>query len=186
MQPRAEEIQRVLTTYVESNRSGESEGSRRRPFSLIVQGSAPTIAQFRELRGACAMVDIGSSIFTLAYSDILGIDPAPASEGGLKLTVRPGCFASHVAARLRRAAPRPWSSPAPAPPRQHRESQQTIKRREGERWRGDQWGDEPLAADTLIEELFESEGGATEGDPTGTESARQEIAGSDASSRRNR
>lgn len=107
MQPRAEEIQRVLTNFVEGG-SGGLGGMPRRAFSLVVHGSTPLSAEVRELRGRCAMIDIGPSIFTLAYGDILGIDPLPSAEGGLQITVRPGCFASHAAARLRRAAPPVW------------------------------------------------------------------------------
>ena len=167
MQPRAEEIYRVLTSFVERKGTPEADGSRRRSFSLVVQGSSPMEARIRDLRGACAMVDIGTSIFTLAYEDILGIDPIPAAEGGLRLTVKPGCFASHVAARLRRAAPRPWKQasegrPLATPPRPA--------------------ANDPLALDELLAHV--EEGGAAESDPAG--SARQDVVGNNASRGRDR
>jgi hypothetical protein len=154
MQPRAEEIQRVLSTFAHAPGGGQQVGSRRRSFALVVQGSSPLMAEIRELRGACAMIDIGSSVFTLAYSDILGIDPA--GEGGLRLTVRPGCFASHVAARLGRAAPRPWSGTmASSPLAKSPDPAAYVREAEGSTG-------------------MKKEGGIAQGDPAGTESARQE------------
>ncbi|MEX2536279.1 MAG: hypothetical protein WD273_11855 [Trueperaceae bacterium] len=166
MQPRAEEIYRVLSSFVQAKRAGEADGSRRRSFALVVQGSTPMQAQVRELRGGCVMIDIGSSIFTLAYCDILGIDPASSDEGGLRVTVRPGCFASHVAARLRRAAPRPWSAST-----QNRPLAQP-----------DDGPVHDLELDAyLSRSAGEENGGIAESDPA--ESARHEIVGNNASRR---
>lgn len=165
MQPRAEEIHRVLNAFVQSKRAGKAEGTRKRSFALVVQGSTPLAAVVRELRETCAMIDIGSSIFTLAYSDILGIDPASSAEGGLCLTVRPGCFASHVAARLRRSAPRSWSRGKESSP----------------------LAAHPNDADSYVREAenvhsfgYKAAGGAANSDPTGTDSAEQEIVANDA------
>jgi hypothetical protein len=181
MQPRAEEIHRVLSTFVQVKRAGEAD-SRRRAFALVVQGSTPLLAEVRELRGACAMIDIGSSIYTLAYVDILGIDPIPAGEGGLRLTVRPGCFASHVAARLRRTAARPWSTVAEGsgrPPAVDR-----VLRSPGS---GDSRRSAADPAQSYVREagaaepaLLKTAGGTAEGDPAETESARHEVVGNDA------
>jgi hypothetical protein len=180
MQPRAEEIHRVLTTFVQAKRAGESD-SRRRSFALVVQGSSPLLAEVRELRGACAMIDIGSSIYTLAYSDILGIDPVPAGEGGLRLTVRPGCFASHVAARLRRAAARPWTGGASSAQR----TPDSNARRSA--------AASAAAANAFVREASapapqasKTAGGTAEGDPAETESAWHEVAGNDAVRTRSR
>ncbi|HEX7005328.1 MAG TPA: hypothetical protein VF168_14180 [Trueperaceae bacterium] len=165
MQPRAEEIHRVLTAFVERRGPPEADASRRRSFSLTVQGSAPMEARIRDLRGSCAMIDIGSSIFTLAYEDILGLDPLPAAEGGLRITVKPGCFASHVAARLHRSARRPWNSQDHARPLA---SPQAVT------------AGDPLDLDALLDTM--EEGGAADSDPTG--SARQDVVGNNASRER--
>ena len=162
MQPRAEEIYRVLTTFVERKGTPEADGSRRRSFSLMVQGSSPMEARIRDLRGSCAMIDIGSSIFTLAYEDILGIDPLPAAEGALRLTVKPGCFASHVAARLRRSAPRPWKHAAEGHPLAAPHDTPRT---------------DPLDLDELLAVVEES--GAAESDPA--DGARQDVVGNNAS-----
>ena len=130
MQPRIEEIYRVLTAFVRAKGNVEEGGNKAPSFSLVVHGSKPLRAQVRELRERCAMIDIGSSIFTLAYSDILGMDPVPQSQGSLRITVRPGSFASHAAARLRRAPARPRpanSEPRPlAPERQNNQEQAPV------------------------------------------------------------
>ncbi|MEX2541006.1 MAG: hypothetical protein WD314_04330 [Trueperaceae bacterium] len=165
MQPRAEEIHRVLATFVKAKRAGEAD-SRRRAFGLVVQGSTPLLAEVRELRATCAMIDIGSSIYTLAFSDILGIDPVPAGEGGLRITVRPGCFASHVAARLRRAAPRSWST-APAVRRP------TVAQSEP-------YDSYVREAEPHEQPAAKTNGGTAEGDPAGSESAGHELVVNDA------
>jgi hypothetical protein len=194
MQPRAEEIHRVLSAFVQAKRAGEAD-SRRRSFALLVQGSTPLLAEVRELRGACAMIDIGSSIYTLAYADILGVDPVPAGEGGLRLTVRPGCFASHVAARLRRTATRPWSSAAEGTARPAALNRALRSSGSGDSWRPAvdpaqsyvrEAGTADLAQSYVREAAAagrvgpETAGGTAEGDPTETESAWQEVVGSDA------
>src|SRR5690625_6628570 len=128
MQPRIEEIYRVLTAFVRAKGNVEEGGNKAPSFSLVVHGSRPLQAQIRELRERCAMIDIGSSIFTLAYSDILGMDPVPQSQGSLRVTVRPGSFASPAAARLRRApaSNRPARREArPLAPEREPEEQQT-------------------------------------------------------------
>jgi hypothetical protein len=165
MQPRGEEIYRVLTNFVKAGRAKEADGSRRRGFALVVQSSAPLAAEIRELRSGCAMIDIGSSIYTLAYSDILGIDPASAGEGGLRVTVKAGCFASHAAARLRRAAPRSWSGTG--------NQQRPLAR---PTTRTDQ---APLV--DMPSDGYQRKSGAAESDSAGTESARHEIVVNDAS-----
>ena len=165
MQPRAEEIHRILSNHIKMG-PGESEATRRRGFALAVKGSKPIAAEIRDLRDRCAMVDIGSSIFTLAYADILGLDPLPSAEGGLRVTVRSGCFASHAAARLRRSAPRSWHSSSPSQPLA----------------RGDSAGANGISQSELEAELslVGTSGGIAEGDPAGTGSARQESVGEDA------
>jgi hypothetical protein len=191
MQPRAEEIHRVLSAFVQEKRAGKAD-SLRRSFALLVQGSTPMLAEVRELRGACAMIDIGSSIYTLAYADILGVDPVPAGEGGLRLTVRPGCFASHVAARLRRTAARPWSSAAEGTARPAASERARRPSGLGDSWRpaidpAQSYLREAGAAQSYVREAGatdrvgpETDGGTAEGDPTETESAWHEVVGNDA------
>jgi hypothetical protein len=187
MQPRAEEIHRVLSQFVQAKRAGKAD-SRRRSFALVVQGATPLLAEVRELRGACAMIDVGSSIYTLAYVDILGIDPIPADEGGLRLTVRPGCFASHVAARLRRTAARPWSSATEGSQRPAAVDRALRSPDPGGSLRSaadpaQSYVREAGAADQVRPKTV---GGTAEGDPTETESAWHEVVGNDAVRTRSR
>lgn len=165
MQPRAEEIHRILATFIRAKRAGTSD-LRRREFGLVVQGSSSLLAEVRELRATCAMIDIGSSIYTLAFTDILGIDPVPAAQGGLRITVRPGCFASHVAARLRRTAPRSWSATSTVPKLPVRDA--------------DPFDSYVREADTNSTSRLNTNDGAAEGDPTESESARHELVVNDA------
>lgn len=168
MQPRAEEIQRVLTNFVEGRSSGPG-GRTQRAFSLVVHGSTPLSAEVRELRGRCAMIDIGPSIFTLAYGDILGIDPLPSAEGGLRITVRPGCFASHAAARLRRAAPPAWQAGDSGRPLARRNSGHEVEQMRSKP--SDPSRNSPLG---------EMEGGTAVGDPADIGSAGREVVIDDA------
>ena len=168
MQPRAEEIQRVLTNFVEG---GSGLGSpARRSFSLVVNGSTPLSAEVRDLRGRCVMIDIGPSIFTLAYGDILGLDPLPAAEGGLQVTVRPGCFASHAAARLRRSAPPAWHGSEGGRPLARQNSQSDDEEMRP-RTAGGQGKDFPFA---------NNEGGTAVGGPADISSAGREVVMDDA------
>lgn len=123
MQPRAKQIEEVLRGYTRAKDQVDRATFERSELTLLIEGNldAPLSAQLREFRSGCAMIDLGNSIFTLAYADILGLDPERAG-GGLRVTVRAGCLASHITRPRRSPTRYPSRSlprrpePAPASP----------------------------------------------------------------------
>lgn len=74
------------------------------------------LARLRDPRGRSCFLDVGASLFTLAYRDVLEHHP-PADGTPDVVVLRPGALATHVVPRMSRSGSRRRAAPAERPAR---------------------------------------------------------------------
>ncbi len=103
MQASQSEIHAFLLEYSGAQNRVQSGKFKRDQLRLEFEGGSPTTVKLRDLRTSCCMIDLGSSIFTLNFRDILGFH-IPNDPGVTMpvMTVRLGCLARDMNARMAR------------------------------------------------------------------------------------
>lgn len=103
MQASQNEIHGFLLEYTGAHNRVQSDRFKRDQIRLEFEGAAPATAKLRDLRTSCCMIDIGNSIFTLNFRDIISFN-IPNDPGVTMpvLTVRLGSLARDMNARMAR------------------------------------------------------------------------------------
>lgn len=96
-------IHEMFLEYSGAQETVQADSFVRNQVRLEFDSGMPLTAQLRDLRSMCCMIDIGNSIFTLAFSDILSCTiPEHPGVSPLVLKVRIGCLARDTNALLAR------------------------------------------------------------------------------------
>jgi hypothetical protein len=113
-------IHETLLEYSGAREAVQADTFTRNQIRLEFDSGAPVEASLRDLRSTCCMIDIGHSIFTLAFSDVIScLMPEHPGSAPLILRVRVGCLARDANALLARNLRRSnwqrqtWSRQAP-------------------------------------------------------------------------
>lgn len=118
MLPRSSDVYAFFVRYTEAVEPHNHRTFIRRTIEISFDDGPAARAELRDVRHGCCMIEVGNSIFTLAYSDVLDIVP-PAEERHWPLVKsRVGALATHARARLRareRRAPLRLQEPARLP-----------------------------------------------------------------------
>ena len=103
MQASQSDIHAFLLEYSGAHNKVQSGKFKRDQLRLEFEGGSPTTVKLRDLRTSCCMIDLGSSIFTLNFRDILGFN-IPNDPGVTMpvMTVRLGCLSRDMNARMAR------------------------------------------------------------------------------------
>lgn len=100
-------IHEIFLEYSGAQEPVQADSFVRDQLHLEFDSGAPLAARLRDLRPSCCMIDVGNSIFTLAFSDILNcVMPEHPGAEPLLLRVRVGCLARDANARFVRSARR--------------------------------------------------------------------------------
>jgi hypothetical protein len=96
-------IHQMFLEYSGAQETVQADSFVRNQVRLEFDSGKPLTAQLRDLRSTCCMIDIGHSIFTLAFSDVIScIMPEHPGVSPLVLRVRIGCLARDTNALLAR------------------------------------------------------------------------------------
>ncbi len=103
MQASQFDIHAFLLEYSGAHNRIQSGRFKRDQLRLEFEGATPVTVRLRDLRTSCCMIDLGSSIFTLNFRDVISF--SIPNEPGVTmpvLSVRVGCLARDMNARMAR------------------------------------------------------------------------------------
>lgn len=91
--------------YCSGARNGVQTGEfKHSEFRLEFETGRPAAVRLRDLRTTCCLIDLGTSIYTLDFDDVLACRLPAAGAGLPVLAVRSGCLARDVVAGATRNA----------------------------------------------------------------------------------